>query len=449
MRVALHLALLLPTAIGLTVPNFSLRRAAAAPLLRSSHTRPSAARHLQQRCSAATLTAVQPTTRWQEATSRNASLDRPILNIVLPSVANLAVIPVVGAVDTFWIGRMGDALALAGQGAANQCFFSLYFLIAFVPTITAPLVAKAAGAGDIEGARKRVCEALFLSNVMGALGMLLLVLRPASILNIVLPAGAPAAAYAASYLRLRSLSLIPALVSAVGFAAFRGTLDTVTPLKVSLASNALNLVLDPILIFGANMGVAGAALATAASETGAGILYVLLLLRRKLVSIGQVFRVPELKALLPLLAGGVSMLMRQATLNVAFVSATRLTQAMDTTGVSAAAYAITNQVYSLGLVIMLAFQSTSAAVVPTALAGPEGQDGARRVADRLFVMSTWTAIGLAAVQALAVPYITPLFSTLPEVRAAVVRPALASSLAILASGPLFAGEGVLMGVVRA
>ena len=42
-----------------------------------------------------------------------------------------------------------------------------------------------------------------------------------------------------------------------------------TPLKVSIASNALNLVLDPILIFSAKMGVAGAALATAISEVGA------------------------------------------------------------------------------------------------------------------------------------------------------------------------------------
>ena len=94
-----------------------------------------------------------------------------------------------------------------------------------------------------------------------------------------------AAAYATKYLRLRSLSLIPALVSAVAFAAFRGMLDTVTPLKVSVASNALNLALDPVLIFLARMGVAGAALATAASETLAGLIYVALLLRRKLLTL--------------------------------------------------------------------------------------------------------------------------------------------------------------------
>jgi putative MATE family efflux protein len=391
----------------------------------------------------------QANRRLRQALSlRRGALDRNIIGIALPSMANLAVIPVVGAVDTFWIGQMGDALALAGQGAANQCFFSLYFLIAFIPTITAPLVAKAAGAGDTDGACTRVCEALFLSNVLGALGMALLVCCPNLVLGLVLPAGAPAASYAANYLRLRSLSLIPALVSAIGFAAFRGTLDTVTPLKVSLASNALNLVLDPILIFGARMGVAGAALATAASEAGAGIIYSVLLLRRRLLRIGEVFKPPKLAALVPLLKGGSAMLLRQAALNVAFVSATRMTQTMDATGVSAAAYSITNQIYSLGLVVMLAVQSSGAALVPSALAagGEKGVQDARRVADRLIVWSTALATVLAALQALAVPHITPWFSTLPEVRAAVGRPARVSALAILASGPLFAGEGILMGV---
>lgn len=372
------------------------------------------------------------------------------MGAALPSIANLAVIPIVGAVDTFWIGRMGNALALAGQGAANQCFFSAFFLIAFIPTITAPLVARAAGSGDIDSACTRVCEALFLANALGLLGTLLLVFCPHAALSLVLPAGAPAAEYAVSYLRLRSVSLIPALVSAIGFAAFRGMLDTVTPLKVSLASNALNLVLDPLLIFGARLGVAGAAIATAASEVGAGALYGVLLLRRRLLRLGSLLRPPKISALLPLLRGGTALLLRQLALNVAFVAATRMTQAMDATGVSAAAYSITNQIYSLGVVVMLAMQGTGATLVPAALARKSEDGGgvaeARRVADRLIGWSTAIAASMALVQAVAAPWLAPLFSTLPEVRAAVRGPALASALVQLTNGPLFAGEGIMMGV---
>ena len=136
-------------------------------------------------------------------------------------------------------------------------------------------------------------------------------------------------------------------------------LDTVTPLKVSLASNLLNLVLDPILIFSAGLGVAGAALATALAEVLSGGVYFWLLLRRKLATLALMMRPPSARSLLPLLQGGLAMLMRQAALNVAFISATRAAQLMDPSGVSAAAYSITNQMYSLGVVVMLALQAST------------------------------------------------------------------------------------------
>lgn len=440
----IHASVLQPALcyVSISRPNFAPKQRSTAPLLSTQSPPP------------------PPRTppRWRSALPGGGDrLDQEIMGAALPSIANLAVIPVVGAVDTFWVGRMGNALALAGQGAANQCFFSAFFLIAFIPTITAPLVARAAGSGDIDSACTRVCEALFLANALGLLGTLLLVLRPSAALSLVLPAGAPAAEYAARYLRLRSVSLIPALVSAIGFAAFRGMLDTVTPLKVSLASNTLNLVLDPLLIFGARLGVAGAAIATAVSEVGAGALYGVLLLRRRLLRLGALLRPPQLSALLPLLRGGTALLLRQLALNVAFVAATRMTQAMDATGVAAASYSITNQIYSLGVVVMLAMQGTGATLVPAALARPadasdaagEAEGGvvaARRVADRLIGWSTVIAAGMAAVQAVAGPLLAPMFSTLPEVRAAVRGPALASALVQLTNGPLFAGEGIMMGV---
>jgi Na+-driven multidrug efflux pump len=79
--------------------------------------------------------------------------------------------------------------ALAAQSAANQCFFSIYFMAAFLPTITAPLVAKAIGTQDWESAKDRVCEGLFLSNVLGGLLTLLLLCYPRSVLRLVLLPG--------------------------------------------------------------------------------------------------------------------------------------------------------------------------------------------------------------------------------------------------------------------
>ena len=131
---------------------------------------------------------------------------------------------------------------------------------------------------------------------------------------------------------------------------------------------------------------------------------------------------------------------------------------------------------------MLAIQATGATLVPSALsrAGAssgdtgmggvndaddgEGEDdgkgaaafggggagggvaAARAVADRLIVWSTLTAICLAAAQWVAMPFLTPLFTPLAAVQEAVVQPARVSALVQLTNGPLFAGEGIMMGL---
>ena len=42
-------------------------------------------------------------------------IDRDIIKTTLPNMLYYIVVPIVASVDTFWVGRLGDALALAGQ----------------------------------------------------------------------------------------------------------------------------------------------------------------------------------------------------------------------------------------------------------------------------------------------------------------------------------------------
>ncbi len=61
-------------------------------------------------------------------------LDRELIRIALPCIANFAINPLVGAVDLFWINRTGNTLAVAGQAAANQIFSSSFWLTSFLPS---------------------------------------------------------------------------------------------------------------------------------------------------------------------------------------------------------------------------------------------------------------------------------------------------------------------------
>ena len=378
-------------------------------------------------------------------------VDRKILASALPSMLNMAVVPIVNSVDTFWVGRLGITLALAGQSAANQCFFSLFFLVSFLPTITAPLVATAVASGDMEEAQDKVCQAIFLSNLLGAFGTLLLAGFPRTALGLVLSKDAAAMDFAVPYLRFRALSMIPSLVSSTGFASYRGLLNTVTPLKVSLLTNLINLVADPLLIFGLpfgltkGMGVCGAAIATAGAETLSGLIYVRLLIRRKLVELKKIFEVPSWKSIKTIVQGGSAMLLFQLVLNIAFLTAARKVQKLDSTGVAAAAYGIIMQIYSLGVVCHLGIKATAATLIPSERS-KNGDDAARRMGDKIFIWGTILGFILALAQMVALPVLIPLFTTIPEVREAIKIPSIISALIHFVNGPLFAGEGVMVGL---
>lgn len=61
-------------------------------------------------------------------------LDKSLIKISLPVIANFAIAPLVGTIDLFFINRMGNALAVAGQAASNQVFGSVFWLTSFLPS---------------------------------------------------------------------------------------------------------------------------------------------------------------------------------------------------------------------------------------------------------------------------------------------------------------------------
>lgn len=270
-------------------------------------------------------------------------LDMRLIKISLPVIANFAINPLIGAVDLFWVNRMGNALAVAGQAAANQVFNSAFWITSFLPSVTATLIAKEKAMGNEEGVQDSVCQALFVGVFMALASSALVFGKPNQVLSSVLADGAPAMAYARPYLIIRAFAFVPSLISLVGFSAFRGILDTVTPVKISLFANVFNAVLDPILIFSAGMGVKGAALATLAAELISCVTYLILLRRRQMISFRKLFKAPAWANLEPLIRGGAALQLRNVALNITFLAVARVTQGIDKSGVAAAAHAMAIQ----------------------------------------------------------------------------------------------------------
>lgn len=232
-----------------------------------------------------------------------------------------------------------------------------------------------------------------------------------------------------------------------------GTMDTVTPLKISLFANFLNAVMDPILIFNAKMGVTGAALATLFSEICSALLFMTLMWKRRLIRASKLFRVPELEKLMPLLKGGAALQLRNFALNLTFLAVTRVTQSIDDTGVAAAAHAMAIQTFQIGGIVLLALSTVAQFVVPgdmvekvDAKTGEKsgGVHVARATMNRLMSWGFILGTILGFLQILILPNLLKA-TPIEDVRVAARIPALLGSVYQCFNGLVFIGEGVMVG----
>ncbi|GAX17182.1 hypothetical protein FisN_10Lh029 [Fistulifera solaris] len=370
-------------------------------------------------------------------------LDKRLLKISLPVIANFAISPLIGAVDFFWVNRMGNPLAVAGQAAANQVFNSIFWIASFLPSITAILISKENARGNKEGVRDAVCQAIFVGILFAVFSTTLMMAFPEKVLSSVLDTSAPALAYAKPYLMIRALASLPALISLVGFSAFRGILDTVTPVKISSFANLFNAVLDPIFIFTLAMGVPGAALATLASEIVSAVSYLTLMRRQKMVEIRRLLRIPSWKQLSPLLKGGAALQLRNISLNLTFLAVTRATQAIDSRGIAANAHALSIQTFQIGGIVLLALSSVAQTIVPNDLE-VGGKRNAKITSNRMMRWGILLGAALGGLQMALLPFLMKT-TPLEEVRLAARVPATLSCLYQVINGMVFIGEGIMIG----
>ena len=386
-----------------------------------------------------------------EVLPRNDETDKLIMKLFIPAVLNFLIIPLVGIVDVFWVGRMGDAVALAAQGAANQVFQSAFWIISFIPSVVAPMVARAAAGGDKAELQNKIGEGIFCAFIVGLFGMTVMgCLRNPALGLVGLDPVSATGIQAAPYIGIRALTFIPAIVSTVGFAAFRGTLDVTTPMKITLASQLMNVILDPIFIFGFGMvkalGVAGAALATSMSELVAAGLYIGTLLKRNLVTVRSMLKPPDAKAIGALLVGGAGVQLRSLAQNITFLAVTRTILTMDSTGTAAAAHTVSSQVFQLGAIAILALSTIATILIPQRMHSKElgGPLAAKAVADRLLAWGILIGVFLFFMQSAAI-FALPFFTPIKDVQTFAVLPTLIGAALQPLNGIVFVAEGLMQG----
>lgn len=309
-------------------------------------------------------------------TSRRLSpTDKEILGLAIPALGSLAIDPLLTLADTAFVARLGT-IELAALGVDTAILGFAFFAFNFLAYVVTPLVARALGRGQPEEAKRWVGDALLLAVALGLL--VALVLEVAAPWFVDLMGATPDVADpAVSYLRIRALATPAVLVVTAGHGAFRGHKDTRTPLKVALGVNLLNLVLDPLLIFGLGWGLEGAAVSTVFAQYVGAIWFLRLITVRNMASRprGLAESLPSLTAL-----GRNGLLLSARTgllliaLTIAASVATRLGPA------EIAAYQLVSQVFLLSALLADSFAIAAQAMVGESAArgDPEALDSLNR-----------------------------------------------------------------------
>lgn len=254
-----------------------------------------------------------------------APVGKLLLKLAAPTVVAQLVNLLYNIVDRIYIGHMPDVgrTALTGIGL---CFPVVYLITAFTMLVAqggAPRAAIAMGSGNNERAEKimgscftcLIVTALVLTALFWIFGEQLLWIFGCSEDTIV---------YALPYMRIYSSGSLFVMM-ALGMNLFVTTQGFSKVSMVTVLIGAIcNIILDPIFIYGLNMGVRGAALATVISQAVSGIWVVVFLAGKKsTLRLKRSCLRPEWGLMAPVLALGISPFVMQTTealLNISFNS---------------------------------------------------------------------------------------------------------------------------------
>ena len=211
----------------------------------------------------------------------SAPIPKALLALGIPTMIGMLINALYNLVDTYFVGGLGT-----DQMGAVTVAFPLGQIVVGLGLLfgngAAAYLSRLLGRGDKDTANKVASTAIYSGVSIGAIVILFSViflepiLKQAGAIESVMP-------YAITYTRIYIVFSI--------FNVFNVTMNNIvssegaakTAMCALMAGAVLNVILDPVFIYTLNLGVAGAAIATAISQIVSTLVYVCYILRKKSV----------------------------------------------------------------------------------------------------------------------------------------------------------------------
>lgn len=213
--------------------------------------------------------------------STRGPIRRAVILLAVPMVLEMVMESLFAVVDIYFVSRLGDE-AMAGVALTESVLSLIYTLAMGLSIGVTAVVSRRIGGGDEEGAARAAAQAVLLGLALALVFGIAGVTFAPDILRI-MGADESVVATGVPYTRIMLGGNVVILLLFLQNAAFRGAGDAAIAMRVLWIANGLNIILDPLLIFGLGpfpeMGVQGAAVATTIGRGTAVLVQVYTLFR--------------------------------------------------------------------------------------------------------------------------------------------------------------------------
>jgi len=302
-------------------------------------------------------------------------------------------------IDTIWLGRLPSPENTLSVGAISVAWPFVFLLLSVemgLGIAGISMISQHTGAKKYDEAYHDTGQLFFLFLVLSTLLGLFGFFITEDFLNFLTQEG-DLVPYATSYLQVIFLGF-PFLLT---FAAFNFSLrawgDTITPMLVMAVSVVINIVLDPILIFGLgpfpHMGIRGAAIATVFSRSVGTAIAVYLLYAGKVdIKLKLWHLKPDLNKLKKFISIGLPATLGRIEESVGFVVLTGLLAMLPMQEQILAAYGIGSRVINITFIFLGGLMMAISTMVGQALGADKKERAEKTTKRATMVMMVFMSI---------------------------------------------------------
>ncbi|MEG0857862.1 MAG: MATE family efflux transporter [Terrisporobacter sp.] len=249
------------------------------------------------------------------------SIGKLLISLSAPAIIGQLVNLLYNIVDRIFIGRMASGeVAMAGVGVAMPIILLVSAFASLIGMGGSPLTAIKMGEKDDDGAEQIMSNSFSMLIIIGIILTIVFFIFKEPILW-KFGASEATIGYSLDYLSIYLIGTVFVQI-ALGMNTFINTQGFAKiGMFTVIIGAAINIILDPILIFGLNMGVKGAALATIIAQ-GVSAIFVLKFLfgKKSILKIRKKYLKIDKKIILAIVSLGVAPFIMQATESLVLIS---------------------------------------------------------------------------------------------------------------------------------